>query len=486
MNSNNSYSTRSGTEPLRRLSEPVAGLPLSSSERRAAELLSQLPKPPVLSPAAFHRIEEKLLVERASRPFWALGLGGLAAATAAAVFLLRPAPRPESPAGLALQSLQVPAGGSAVLATETGMTLLLDGPGSLRTGESAAHRLEIVDGQAVLSSGERGGEITVAGSRVVLGPKRAVAISVRLGELVRVAAYRESVRVESPTRSYDLAAGTAWTADGVQPLSASCLEDVAKAFSVAGSPELLALGRSAACAITTRVEPKAAAAVVPVETVAAAEAPEAAAPRELPRPHAARPRRGSDGATLPAVAVAPPPPAVSPTPAAEPSESRLLAESRLLGAALQELRQKRDAGKALRSLDEYQQQFPSGQLGEEARAARIEALLQLDRRGEALSLLDKLELSRLSRGELRVVRGELRATAGRCSEALSDFAAVDTEQAPAAVGERALYGQASCLTSLGQRARARGALSRYLEKYPMGKHAAQVRKALVELDGEAP
>jgi hypothetical protein len=165
------------------------------------------------------------------------------------------------------------------------------------------------------------------------------------------------------------------------------------------------------------------------------------------------------------------------------SESGLAAESRLLGIALHQLRQQRDGAAALRSLDTYQQRFPQGLLFEEAQAARVDALLLTEHRSEALLFLERTQFQRLDRGgELRVVRGELRATAGRCREALTDFAAVLAAAAtPPLVAERALYGQASCLATLGDARGARSRIELYLERFPSGRFAAAARRALQNL-----
>ena len=53
-------------------------------------------------------------------------------------------------------------------------------------------------------------------------------------------------------------------------------------------------------------------------------------------------------------------------------------------------------------------------LKQQAQAARVDALLLLGRRSEALGLLEQTTFTRLPRGgELTVLRGELRAASGR-------------------------------------------------------------------------
>jgi tetratricopeptide (TPR) repeat protein len=165
-----------------------------------------------------------------------------------------------------------------------------------------------------------------------------------------------------------------------------------------------------------------------------------------------------------------------------PSEDPVVAESRLLAGALQELRQRRDPQAALRALDEYERRFPAGALAPEAAAARVDALLALGRRGQALERLDELPLDRLPRGaELRALRGELRAGRGELGAALDDFSAVlakGSAGAPASVVERALYGRGSCRSRLGDVAGARADLDELLRRFPGSKFAEPARRAL--------
>jgi hypothetical protein len=69
-----------------------------------------------------------------------------------------------------------------------------------------------------------------------------------------------------------------------------------------------------------------------------------------------------------------------------PSET----EVGLLSAAYHHLRVDRDAAAALVPLEEYARRFPTGALLLEADVARVEALLMLGRRGEALRALEAL------------------------------------------------------------------------------------------------
>lgn len=151
-----------------------------------------------------------------------------------------------------------------------------------------------------------------------------------------------------------------------------------------------------------------------------------------------------------------------------PPESDLAIESRLLGLVIRELRQNKDPKQALSRLDAYASRFPSGLLQDEAQAARVDALLLLGRRAEALGILEQTSFARLPRGgELRVLRGELRAASGRCKDALADFA-ISTAMT-ADVAERALYGQGMCRAHLGDIATAEADLRAYLARFPSGR-----------------
>jgi hypothetical protein len=162
-------------------------------------------------------------------------------------------------------------------------------------------------------------------------------------------------------------------------------------------------------------------------------------------------------------------------PAAAPQavpESPLLAESRLLGVALTQLRQDKDAAAALRTLDDYQRQFPRGTLHNEAAMARVDADLSLGRRDSALGVLESLELGadvpRAS--ELTLLHAELLAEGNRCNEALPYFQKEAT-RARGELEERALYGLALCTHQ-------RADFERYLQAYPSGRFAAAARHAL--------
>lgn len=151
-------------------------------------------------------------------------------------------------------------------------------------------------------------------------------------------------------------------------------------------------------------------------------------------------------------------------------------ETALLRKALFDLRQRRDGAAALATLDQYLALFPRGTLGEEARRGRVDALLVLGRDAEALQALDELDLAPVGRGlELRLIRGELRATEG-CVGATADFDAVLAHGPAPALAERALWGRALCHEKLGRHDLAVADATAYLARFPQGRFATDVRR----------
>jgi hypothetical protein len=171
------------------------------------------------------------------------------------------------------------------------------------------------------------------------------------------------------------------------------------------------------------------------------------------------------------------------------AEQRALTlESIALGRALTKLRRERDPNAALLLFDQYAAEFPNGALRLESRVARIDALLALGRKSEALSELAELPLQRVARGsELRLLRAELWAERD-CQRALADFQALLDGSTSGSVAERALHGRAVCRLHLGDRARAASDLRAYLQRYPAGVFASEVRASLASgnLESAAP
>jgi hypothetical protein len=164
-------------------------------------------------------------------------------------------------------------------------------------------------------------------------------------------------------------------------------------------------------------------------------------------------------------------------------------EASMLGEAFRQLRSGGDARSALRRLDDYDRRYPSGQLRGEARVARAEALIALDRRSEALPVLEGLQdddkdddhgggvLTR----HVRLTRAELLVDAGRCQTALHDLDLVIAAGAGDAVGGRALYFRAACRLRAGALDPARDDLTRYLSLHPGGELSDSARRAIESL-----
>lgn len=163
---------------------------------------------------------------------------------------------------------------------------------------------------------------------------------------------------------------------------------------------------------------------------------------------------------------------------ASPVPDPLAQETSLLAQALSALRRNGDAARALALLDGYRARFPRGSLVLEADGVRADALLALDRRAEALDLLNKLPMDEVGRGgELLVIRGELRA-ATNCRAAAADFDQVLARHPGAPYVERALYGRAGCRLRLGDKPGAGHDMQDYLARFPSGRFAGEVRKIL--------
>jgi TolA-binding protein len=198
----------------------------------------------------------------------------------------------------------------------------------------------------------------------------------------------------------------------------------------------------------------------------------------------------SEHPALPAAAppAVPPAPVVAPAPVVGPVPS----EQSLLAMAVRRLRSEQRPASALAVLDQYVARFPNGSLLPEAIRLRTEALLALGDKPAALAELNR-ELAPVgsSDEESRLVRGELRAAAGRWHEALEDFdvavrahrVAVD----PAASTklherlQRALWGRASARSHLGDLAGARADLLEYLRRFPQGRFAGRAARLLGQL-----
>jgi hypothetical protein len=212
--------------------------------------------------------------------------------------------------------------------------------------------------------------------------------------------------------------------------------------------------------------------------VAATSPPAAPAPARTIAPAPSVPRR----VRAPHAPDLEPPGPSEPAPArAAPTPSAIAQEAALVGGALRRLREGGDAMGALSLLDQRDARFGvGGKLADEARTARVEALLRLGERERALALLDAAAPLPRGRGRaLLATRGELRADAGRCREAVADFDVLLADDAASDdAAERALYQRAACRARLGDSEAASADLETYLERFPMGRDAARARAAL--------
>jgi TolA-binding protein len=454
-------------------------------------------------------------LEMPGRPRWAawrpaLAVLGLLLLVAAGVVL-------RGRGGRQGRTLMAGAGERRSLAVPSGPRhLVLDGPG-----------------EAVLS----GGRLVLRSGRVSVELESALTIETPDGELLASPGSQLQVEVTSSVACFAVLDGqvtltrrsgpviqlgprSALGPDGVtRALSAERQLQVARALQGVGLPEAPGCGQPEARtavsvpqrAITSGparpvapaapAEPEAPPSAEPTPPAAAEPTPPAAAeppspppaaaaaaPSPAPSRRASRPRTVERPAEIesptptpterPSPTAVEPPARPQPAPAPGPAPASALAmEARLLGSALRALRAQDGRG-ALAVLDEHARRFPSGQLAPEAQLARIDALVLLARRAEALTLLERLPLQRLGRGrELRVLRGELLARQGQCARALPDFAAALTGKDDR-LEARALYGRASCLARTGDEAGARRDLERYLQRFPGGEHAAAARRAL--------
>jgi hypothetical protein len=278
-------------------------------------------------------------------------------------------------------------------------------------------------GRLAVSTGERSMRVAAPGARVVVPPHSVVEIEV-IDHEVRVAAYsgRATVTWTELGRTVEVSEGSALTPERAAAIDPGRHKEVASALGVPAPDETREPKASAHRPARTQIE------------VQAAETDEVA--------------------------------------------ERLRDESELLRRAVTQLRRANDPAGALEAVKEYQAAFPSGALADDVHRTEVECLLELGRRDEALRVLDAMPLDRAEGGrELRVVRGELRAAAGRCGDALSDFDAVGVRGGDG-LSERALYGRASCRTRLGDLNEGRADLERYLAEFPRGRFVPEVMTAL--------
>jgi hypothetical protein len=221
----------------------------------------------------------------------------------------------------------------------------------------------------------------------------------------------------------------------------------------------------------------------------AAHSPEQQAP-EVDEPEAP----GAEAPIAPpSPPVTPPPvPGPSPAPAAEPahrSRRQVAApppvetEARLLALALGQIRQQHDPAAALATLDRLERRFPGGVLADEVRATHIEAAVAAKDLRTATRLVEGAAIPAGRSGlAILVMRGELRAQAARCDEAVADFTQALAQGAMAAdeLSARALYGRAVCFQRMGQGARARVDLEALRRDHPRSRLGREAERLLAD------
>ncbi len=157
-------------------------------------------------------------------------------------------------------------------------------------------------------------------------------------------------------------------------------------------------------------------------------------------------------------------------------------EARLLTAALFQLRNAPAPQEALALLDAYAAAFPEGTLSAEATITRVDALLLLRRRPEALQALKSLytdALKQLPRaGELRILVTELLAETSACAEALPMLQNLDFPSQSEALLDRVLFWQATCLHQQKRHEEGNAVFRRSLQLFPSGRFAEIIRQSL--------
>jgi hypothetical protein len=155
----------------------------------------------------------------------------------------------------------------------------------------------------------------------------------------------------------------------------------------------------------------------------------------------------------PAAIVTPPaPPKHARRSVAHPASSHadsLSDETRRLFAAISLLRREANPAGALQEIDAYRRSYPQAHFATEARMLRIEALVALGYRRQALDELSVEAIPSLPRGEeLWVLRGEILVQLKRPREAIEAFDAALRVARTDALIERALSGRAAAQRDL--------------------------------------
>lgn len=154
--------------------------------------------------------------------------------------------------------------------------------------------------------------------------------------------------------------------------------------------------------------------------------------------------------------------------------STLTREWSLLEAALTEIKHHNYAA-GLAGLARYDAEFPDGNLRTEAMLARLHAWKHSGHTGEALGYLDRTAISGPRATDLLALRGELRASAGRCEEAIGDLDLAISQSASGAT-EAVLHARAACRIRTGDTHGAIEDAGEYLKRFPDGPHANEAMK----------
>jgi len=137
-----------------------------------------------------------------------------------------------------------------------------------------------------------------------------------------------------------------------------------------------------------------------------------------------------------------------------------------------------DPGGALGAFADYHRRFAAGSLEQEVALSSIEAHLALSEPTVALGELDRFLTEYPDserRGDLLLVRGNLRRERGECPAALADYRALEGDRKR---GDDALFFAAGCERTLGDLDSARRHLGEYLQRFPAGAHRAEASRAL--------
>ncbi len=425
----------------------------SDSERFAADVLRAVGEPPAPDVLALERVRRRLGARIAARrPFGmrrflrpALVTAAIVV-TAGAVLAARGLLRARNEG-----ALRVPAGTVARFGLRDGRVALAGRAVARIEGDGA---LILDEGTLALATGQQPAVISRGDVNVRVAPHSVARAAVASGRETAFAVVTGSLKVERSGAAIDVAAGYECRDGKCAELGATESESVRRLLDPASAPE------------PVTAEP---AAPVPVPVTPTGGDKPSSLNRVWTRPPPARPVRTQLTRRVPASVSSSSVVALAP----EPAES----ESHLLAQALRKLRQEHDARGALELLDRYSQRFAGGRLAPEAALGRIEALMTLGRHQEALRLIESTPALPLGR-ETTLLRGELRASAGRCQEAIADFGAALSATPRDGLDDRALFGRAFCRARGGDRAGGRAELERYLSIFPKGSFAVEARRAL--------